>query len=29
FSSIFIGFLFAYLVMLVGKRTGRKLAEKA
>lgn len=29
FSSIFIGFLFAYLGMLVGKRTGRKLAEKA
>lgn len=29
FSSIFIGFLFAYLGMLVGKRAGRKLAEKA
>lgn len=29
FSSIFIGFLFAYLGMLVGKITGRKLAEKA
>lgn len=29
FSSIFIGFLFAYLGMIVGKSVGRKLAIKA
>ena len=29
FCSIFIGFLFAHLGMVIGKRTGRKLTVKA